>query len=244
MSDNKSNLLPSEEITNTFKDSDDQVSLEKIKSDINTVYNKLCGELVRLNILLPEAVLDKIAFLIYDDLYERVKQDPIAITPFYIYSMSKSFKVIFYYRIAHELFYLDHKDNEMNKMCKYYSYFLSEEAAKDTKIEIHPEAHIGKRFVIDHGINTIIGATSVIGDDCTILNNVLLGSKKITFNPKGKRHPTIGNNVNIAGGVRILGSVRIGNNTIIGPDCMIVEDIEDNSIVKRESFNQIIKRNL
>jgi serine O-acetyltransferase len=238
MGHNKSNLLPSEEIVNTFKNTDDHVSLEQIKSDINTIYNRLCGELVRLNILLPEDTLNKITSLIYDDLYERVKQDPIAITPLYIYKISKSFKVIFYYRVANALFYLDNKDAELNKICKYYSYLLSEEAAKDTKIEIHPEARIGKRFVIDHGINTVIGATSDIGDDCTILNNVLLGSKKITFNPKGKRHPTIGNNVNIAGGV------RIGNNTIIGPDCMITEDIQDNSTVKKESSNQVIKKNL
>ncbi|MBC8756866.1 serine acetyltransferase [Kordia sp. YSTF-M3] len=244
MNSNKSNLLSSEEIVNTFKGSDDHVSLEQIKSDINILYNKLCAELVALNVLFTEDILNKTAALIYDDLYARVKQDPIAITPFLIYTISKSFKVIFYYRIANAVSYFNHEDFETSKICKYYSYLLSEVAAKDTKIEIHPEAIIGERFVIDHGVNTVIGATSIIGNDCTILNNVLLGAKKITCNPKGKRHPTIGNNVNIAGGVRILGAVSIGDNTQIGPDCMIINNIPSNSTVRKESSCQIIKRNL
>jgi len=109
---------------------------------------------------------------------------------------------------------------------------LSENAVLKTGIEIHPEATIGRRFVIDHGLNTLIGATTSIGDDCTLLNNVLLGSRRITDNPKGKRHPSIGNRVKISSGVRILGNIFIGDDCKIGPDCVLKEDVPPNTVVE------------
>lgn len=118
---------------------------------------------------------------------------------------------------------------------------LSEKAAKETGIEINPSAQIGKGFVIDHGMGvkigvendstTVIGETCVIGDNCTILNGVILGAKTIDSGETGKRHPTIGNNVTIAAGVRILGNITVGNNVSIAPYCIITSDIPDNTRV-------------
>lgn len=219
---------------------DQQVSMSRIREDVVKVYEHYCRQLTNRGIKLPDSEIDEIAGLIYGDLYARVDQDPIALSPEFIYSFSRSFHVIFYYRIANRIFYLpeDDADAIIYKACAFY---LSEKATQKTAIEIHPEAIIGTNFVIDHGVNTVIGATSVIGNDCTILQNVVLGSRKITFNQRGKRHPTLGNKVHVSGGVRILGPVHIGDNTHIGPDCLITEDVPEGSVVKMERKQQVYR---
>lgn len=218
---------------------DAPINKARIIDDLKDTYETFCKELIDLNICLQDNELDLIATSIANDLKARVIQDPIAISEEFIYSLSRSFKVIFYYRLANFIFNkIDESD--IKKICKYCAFRISEYATMTTVIEIHPEAKIGKSFVIDHGVNTLIGATSEIGDNCTILQNVVLGSRKITFNSNVKRHPTIGNNVHISGGVRILGSINIGNNVTIGPDCLIIKDILDHSTVKLERKNTVI----
>ena len=76
-----------------------------------------------------------------------------------------------------------------------------------TGIEIHPGATIGRRFFIDHGMGVVIGETTEIGDDCLLYQGVTLGG---TGNEKGKRHPTLGNNVVVGTGAKVLGNIRIG----------------------------------
>ncbi len=125
------------------------------------------------------------------------------------------------------------------RLCKFIAYKISERATQLTGIEIHPQAIIGKNFVIDHGVNTIIGATAVIGDNCTILENVVLGSRKITHNNDGKRHPTLGDNVQISGNVRIYGPISIGNNSKIGSGCIITTTLPENSLVKLITKQQV-----
>jgi len=88
-----------------------------------------------------------------------------------------------------------------------------------TGIEIHPGAKIGKGFFIDHGIGTVIGETCEIGKNCVMFHNVTLGG---TGKHKGKRHPTIGNNVLIGTGAILLGPIKVGNNVNIGADTFIV----------------------
>ncbi|MEG2263168.1 MAG: serine O-acetyltransferase [Acinetobacter sp.] len=122
---------------------------------------------------------------------------------------------------------------------------ISERAATETTIEINPAAQIGKGFVIDHGVgtkvapgeskfSTVVGETCIIGENCTFLNSVLLGAAVINEAvsgeegmARGKRHPTLGNNVTVCAGVRILGNIRVGNNVTIGPCCVIITDIPD-----------------
>lgn len=100
---------------------------------------------------------------------------------------------------------------------------------KKTGIEIHPEAQIGKRLFIDHGMGVVIGQTSVIGDDCTIYHGVTLGA---TGKPcKGKRHPTIGNNVMIGCGAKILGNIIIGDNVSIGANTVVLNNVDNNQTI-------------
>jgi len=97
-----------------------------------------------------------------------------------------------------------------------------------THIEIHPGAIIGKNLLIDHGSGVVIGETAIIGDNCTIYQGVTLGG---TGKEKGKRHPTIGNNVFIGSGAKILGNITIGNNVKIGANSVVLKDIPDNVTV-------------
>lgn len=97
-----------------------------------------------------------------------------------------------------------------------------------TGIEIHPGAKIGRRFFIDHGMGVVIGETAEIGDDVLIYQNVTLGG---TGKEKGKRHPTIGNNVVIGTGAKVLGNIRIGDNVKVGAGSVVVKPVPDNSTV-------------
>jgi serine O-acetyltransferase len=97
-----------------------------------------------------------------------------------------------------------------------------------TGADIHPGAKIGKRFFIDHATGVVIGETAEIGDDVSIYQGVTLGGVSTS---KGKRHPTIGNNVVIGAGATILGPVVIGDNVKIGAGSVVVKDVPPNCTV-------------
>lgn len=97
-----------------------------------------------------------------------------------------------------------------------------------TGIEIHPAARIGRRFFIDHGEGVVIGATTIIGDDVLIYQQVTLGG---TGKEHGKRHPTIGNNVIIGAGAKVLGNITIGDMVRIGAGSVVIDDVPENSTV-------------
>ncbi|PWV94307.1 serine O-acetyltransferase [Paenibacillus cellulosilyticus] len=108
-----------------------------------------------------------------------------------------------------------------------------------TGIEIHPGATIGNRLFIDHGMGVVIGETCEIGDDVVIYQGVTLGG---TGKEKGKRHPTIGNNVVIASGAKVLGSFKVGDNSNIGANSVVLIPVPDNSTVVGIP-GRIVKRN-
>ena len=91
-----------------------------------------------------------------------------------------------------------------------------------TGIEIHPGARIGRRFFIDHGMGVVIGETSEIGDNVTLYQGVTLGG---TGKEKGKRHPTLGNDVMVGVGAKILGAVTIGDGARIGAGAVVLRDV-------------------
>jgi len=91
-----------------------------------------------------------------------------------------------------------------------------------TGIEIHPGAVIGRRFFIDHGMGVVIGETTEIGDDCTLYHGVTLGG---TSWDKGKRHPTLGNNVVIGAGAKVLGPIEIGDGVRIGSNAVVLKSV-------------------
>ena len=129
------------------------------------------------------------------------------------------FKALIYYKISH-YFYLK----------KHYiiARYLSEKAKRKTGIEIHPGAVIGKGLFIDHGTGVVIGETAIIGDNVTMFHGVTLGG---TGKEKGKRHPTIGNNVFIGSGAKLLGNITIGDNVKIGANAVVLKDIPSNTTV-------------
>ena len=97
-----------------------------------------------------------------------------------------------------------------------------------TGIEIHPAAKIGRRFFIDHGEGVVIGATTVIGDDVLIYQQVTLGG---TGKEQGKRHPTLGNNVIVGAGAKVLGNITLGDYVRVGAGSVVVEDVPEYSTV-------------
>ena len=106
--------------------------------------------------------------------------------------------------------------------------FLSYLTRIFTGIDIHPGAQIGRRCFIDHGTGIVIGETSIIGDDVLIYQQVTLGG---TGKSKGKRHPTVGNNVILGAGAKILGNITIGNHVRIGAGSVVVSDVPSNCTV-------------
>ena len=97
-----------------------------------------------------------------------------------------------------------------------------------TGIEIHPGAEVGKGLFIDHGMGVVVGETTVIGNNVTLFQGVTLGG---TGKEKGKRHPTLGNNVVVGTGAKILGNIRIGDNVNIGANAVVIRDVPANSTV-------------
>jgi serine O-acetyltransferase len=97
-----------------------------------------------------------------------------------------------------------------------------------TGIEIHPAAKIGRRFFIDHGEGVVIGATTEIGDDVLIYQQVTLGG---TGKEHGKRHPTLGNNVIVGAGAKVLGNITLGDYVRVGAGSVVVEDVPEYSTV-------------
>jgi len=130
-----------------------------------------------------------------------------------------SFKAILRYRVAHKLF-----------LKKYYflARWVSQKAVRKTGIEIHPGATIGKGLFIDHGTGVIIGETAIIGDNVTLYQGVTLGG---TGKEKGKRHPTLKDNVMVSAGAKILGSFTIGENSKIGAGSVVLEEVPANCTV-------------
>ena len=131
-----------------------------------------------------------------------------------------SFRALIYYKISH-YFYL--------KKHYFVARWLSERAKRKTGIEIHPGAKIGKNFFIDHGTGVVIGETTVIGDNVMIYHGVTLGG---VSESKGKRHPTILDNVTIGAHAQILGNIIIGENAKIGAGAVVVHDVlKDTTVV-------------
>jgi len=126
---------------------------------------------------------------------------------------------ILFHDIAHKTY---------NKKFYLLARFISQLSRSVTGIEIHPGAKIGEGFFIDHGAGVVIGETCEIGNNVVIYQGVTLGG---TGKDKGKRHPTVGDNVMIGAGAIILGPVKIGNNSKIGAGSIVLKDVPPNSTI-------------
>lgn len=97
-----------------------------------------------------------------------------------------------------------------------------------TGVEIHPAAEIGKEFFIDHGSGVVIGETARIGDRVTLYQGVTLGG---TGFQRGKRHPTLGDNVTVGSGAKLLGPIAVGDGAKVGANTVVVEDVPPGATV-------------
>lgn len=143
------------------------------------------------------------------------KNDPAIHSIFEVF-LYPSFKAQLFYKISH-FFY--------KRKLYFLARHISEKAKRKTGIEIHPGATIGKNLFIDHGFGVVIGETTIIGNNVIIYHGVTLGG---TGKEKGKRHPTIGNNVLIGCGAKILGNITINDNVKIGANAVVLNDIPKN----------------
>lgn len=148
---------------------------------------------------------------------DSVKQrDPAARSTIEILLTYSGLHAIIMYRIAHQFY---------EKKLFLTARIISQFARFVTGIEIHPGAKIGKGFFIDHGSGVVIGETTEIGDNCLVYQGVTLGG---TGKDKGKRHPTLGNNVMVGAGARVLGPFKVGDNVKIAANAVVLEEIPPN----------------
>jgi len=99
---------------------------------------------------------------------------------------------------------------------------LSQTVRAVTGVEIHPGAQLGRRLFIDHGMGVVIGETAVVGDDVLLFHGVTLGGRSMS---RGKRHPTLGDNVTVGAGAKVLGPVEIGSGAQIGANAVVITDV-------------------
>lgn len=156
---------------------------------------------------------------IKEDIAVVFEQDPAAHSKLEVVLTYAGLHAIWSHRIAHALY---------KRNLFFLARAISQISRFFTGIEIHPGATIGRRFFIDHGSGVVIGETCEIGDDCTIYQGVTLGG---TGKEKGKRHPTLHNNVLIATGAKVLGSITIGENSKVGAGSVVLKDVPTNSTV-------------
>ena len=147
------------------------------------------------------------------------ERDPAARNAIEVFLSYPGFHAIVIHRINHFLW--DLGVPVIPRLLSHITRFL-------TGIEIHPAARIGAGFFIDHGMGTVIGETSEVGEDCLLYQGVTLGG---TGKEKGKRHPTLGDHVVVGAGAKVLGPIRIGNCVKIGANSVVLKPVPDYSIV-------------
>ena len=147
------------------------------------------------------------------------KRDPAAKSTLEILLCYPGLHAIWFHRLAHPLYKRGWV--LLPRLISNISRFL-------TGIEIHPGAKLGEGLFIDHGTGVVIGETAEIGDNVTLYQGVTLGG---TGKEKGKRHPTIGNNVVVATGAKVLGSFTVGDNSKIGAGSVVLHAVPPNSTV-------------
>ncbi|MBQ6894028.1 MAG: serine O-acetyltransferase [Clostridia bacterium] len=175
--------------------------------------------MIALYIFLAAVIVYLLVFsvIVAIDVSRIMDRDPAARNPVEIFLLYSGLHAVANHRIAHVFYKLK---------LFFIARLISQISRAITGIEIHPGAKIGKGFFIDHGMGVVIGETTVIGDNCTIYQNVTLGG---TGKDKGKRHPTIGDNVMIGSGAKVLGPFTVGSNSKIAANAVVLSEVPENS---------------
>lgn len=163
------------------------------------------------------------------DLERVLKEDPAAKSKIEVLLLYPCIHAIIAYRLSHFLY--GHKRFFLARLVSQLARFF-------TGIEIHPGAVIGKGLFIDHGMGVVIGETAEVGDNVTIYHGVTLGG---TGKHKGKRHPTIGNNVLIGTGAKVLGPITVGNNAKIGANSVVLHNVPEDATAVGIRAKNILK---
>ncbi|WP_313257602.1 serine O-acetyltransferase [Lacrimispora sp.] len=153
---------------------------------------------------------------IWLDITAVKERDPAARSKLEVLLLYQGVHALIWHRFAH--WFYQHK-------MFFLARFISQLARFFTLIEIHPGAQLGHGILIDHGSGVVIGETTVVGDNCTIYQGVTLGGVGLN---KGKRHPTLGNNVTVGAGAKILGSFKVGDNCTIAANAVLLKQLESN----------------
>ena len=161
-------------------------------------------------------MMDKMLEHIRSDIESVKKRDPAARSTLEILLTYSGLHAVLMYRASHWFY---------TKKLYTAARCISQIARLLTGIEIHPGAKIGKGFFIDHGSGVVIGETAEIGDNCLVYQGVTLGG---TGKEKGKRHPTLGNNVMVGAGARVLGPFKVGDNAKIAANAVVLEEVPPN----------------
>ena len=169
-------------------------------------------------------------YKIKKDIEYIMENDPAARSKLEVFLLYPSIHA----RIAHMFSHFLYK-----KKLFFLARLISQLARFLTGIETHPGAILGAGILIDHGMGVVVGETTVIGDNCTIYQGVTLGG---TGKDKGKRHPTIGNNVVIGSGAKVLGPFRVGDNSKIAANAVVLSEVPDNCTVVGVP-GRIVKKN-
>lgn len=157
--------------------------------------------------------------LLKDDIDVVFEQDPAARSYLEVILTYSGLHAIWFHRVAHFLF---------KKKFFFLARAVSQVSRFFTGIEIHPAAVIGRRFFIDHGMGVVIGETCIIGNNVTLYQGVTLGG---TGKERGKRHPTLEDNVLVATGAKVLGSIVVGANSKVGAGSVVLKNVPPNATV-------------
>ncbi len=148
-----------------------------------------------------------------NDIDTILERDPAARNRAEVFFLYPGLWAIEFHRLTHWLY---------KKKRFFLARWISQMARNATGIEIHPGATIGEGLFIDHGMGVVIGETTEIGNNVTIYQGVTLGG---TGKDKGKRHPTIGNNVMIGSGAKVLGPFKVGDNSKIASNAVVLREV-------------------
>ncbi|SPT52697.1 Serine acetyltransferase [Actinomyces bovis] len=151
--------------------------------------------------------------LIREDLATARRRDPAARSNAEVALLYPGVHALWAHRAAHKLWHKGHR---------FAARALSQAARNFTGVEIHPAAVIGRRCFIDHGMGVVIGETAEVGDDVLLFHGVTLGG--VSMSP-GKRHPTIGNRVQIGAGAKVLGPVTVADGATVGANAVLVKNL-------------------
>lgn len=173
-----------------------------------------------------------------EDIQSVFHRDPAARNALEVLTCYPGLHAVWLHRLAHGLW---------TSGWKWLARLVSNFGRWMTGIEIHPGARIGRRFFIDHGMGIVIGETAEIGDDVTLYQGVTLGGT--TWN-KGKRHPTLGNNVVVGAGAKVLGPFTVGEGAKVGSNAVVTKEVPPGAtvvgipgrIIMREDSEQQAKR--